>query len=83
MGPSRPGVKRQRPDEDADEEAEAELWGGQRGSRRTGSPEVRRLVRDAPVIRRPARFEDNVPPNFSPMKVRHEGRLHPMCFIKY
>ena len=57
--------------------------GGQRGLRRTGSPEVRRLVRDTPVIRRPARFEDNVPPNFSPMKVRHEGHLHPACFIKY
>ena len=57
--------------------------GGQRGSRRTGSPEVHRLVRDAPVIRRPARFEDNVPPNFSPMKVHHEGCLHPACFIKY
>ena len=56
--------------------------GGQRGSRRTGSPEVRRLVRDAPVIRRPAGFEDNVPPSFSPMKVRHEGRLHPARFIK-
>ena len=24
-----------------------------------------------------------MPPNFSPMKVRHEGRLHPACFIKY
>ena len=57
--------------------------GGQRGSRRTGSPEVHRLVRDAPVIQRPAGFEDNVPPNFSPMKVRHEGRLHPARFIKY
>ena len=57
--------------------------GTQRGTRRTGSPEVRRVVRDAPVVRRPARFEDNVPPNFSPMKVRHEGRLHPAHFIKY
>ena len=57
--------------------------GGQRGSRRVGSPEVRRLVRDAPVVRRPAGFEDNVPPNFSPMKVRHESRLHPARFIKY
>ena len=51
--------------------------------RRTGSLKVRRLVQDAPVIRRPARFEDNIPPNFSPMKVRHEGRLHPAHFIKY
>ena len=40
-------------------------------------------MRDAPVVRRPAGFEDNVPPNFSPMKVRHEGRLHPARFIKY
>ena len=40
-------------------------------------------MRNAPVIRRPAGFEDNVPPNFSPMKVRHEGRLHPARFIKY
>ena len=40
-------------------------------------------MREAPVIRRPAGFEDNVPPNFSPMKVRHEGRLHPARFIKY
>ena len=51
--------------------------------RRTGSPEVRRIVHNAPVIRRPAGFEDNVPPNFSPMKVRHQGRLHPVRFIKY
>ena len=48
-----------------------------------GSPEVCRIVRNVPVIRRPAGFEDNVPPNFSPMKVRHEGRLHPAHFIKY
>ena len=40
-------------------------------------------MRDAPVVRRPAGFEDNVPPNFSPMKVRHEGCLHPAHFIKY
>ena len=40
-------------------------------------------MRDAPVVRRPAGFEDNVPPSFSPMKVRHEGRLHPARFIKY
>ena len=40
-------------------------------------------MQDAPIIRRPARFEDNVPPNFSPMKVHHEGRLHPARFIKY
>ena len=57
--------------------------GAQRGMRRMGSPEVRRIVHDAPVIRRPARFKDNVPPNFSPMKVRHEGCLHPTRFIKY
>ena len=48
-----------------------------------GSPEVRHIVRDAPVVQRPAGFEDNVPPTFSPMKVRHEGRLHPARFIKY
>ena len=40
-------------------------------------------MRNAPVIQRPAGFKDNVPPNFSPMKVRHEVRLHPVCFIKY
>ena len=40
-------------------------------------------MRNASVIWRPASFEDNVPPNVSPMKVRHEGRLHPACFIKY
>ena len=40
-------------------------------------------MQETPVIRRPARFEDNVPPNFSPMKVRHEGHLHPAHFIKY
>ena len=40
-------------------------------------------MHDAPVVRRPAGFEDNVPPNFSPMKVQHEGRLHPARFIKY
>ena len=57
--------------------------GGQRGSRRTSSPEVRRVVHDAPVARRPTGFEDNVPPNFSPMKVQHQGRLHPARFIKY
>ena len=48
-----------------------------------GSPEVRRIVHSAPVIRHPAGFEDNVPPNFSPMKVHHQGRLHPARFIKY
>ena len=37
----------------------------------------------SPSARCPARFDDNVPPNFSPMKVRHEGCLHPACFIKY
>ena len=57
--------------------------GAQRGTRRTDSPEVRRIAHSAPVIRRPAGFEDNVPPNFSPMKVRHQGRLHPARFIKY
>ena len=40
-------------------------------------------MHEAPVVRRPAGFEDNVPPNFSPMKVQHEGRLHPARFIKY
>ena len=40
-------------------------------------------MHDAPTARRPAGFEDNVPPNFSPMKVQHQGRLHPARFIKY
>ena len=57
--------------------------GAQRGARRAGSPEVHRIVHSAPVIRRPASFEDNMPPNFSPMKVHHQGRLHPTRFIKY
>ena len=40
-------------------------------------------MHDAPTARRPAGFEDNVPPNFSPMKVQHQGGLHPARFIKY
>ena len=40
-------------------------------------------MHDAPIARRPTGFEDNVPPNFSPMKVQHQGRLHPARFIKY
>ena len=40
-------------------------------------------MHDAPVVWCPAGFEDNIPPNFSPMKVHHEGRLHPARFIKY
>ena len=57
--------------------------GVQRGARRTGSLKVRRIVRNALIIQRPTRFEDNIPPNFSSVKVRHESRLHPARFIKY
>ena len=48
-----------------------------------GSLKVRRIVRNALIIQRPTRFEDNIPPNFSSVKVRHESRLHPARFIKY
>src|SRR6201996_3671130 len=50
--------------------------------RRISSPEVRRGQPSPPPVRRPAGFSNNVPPNFIPIKVHHQGHLHIARFIK-
>src|ERR1700761_3938980 len=50
--------------------------------RRISSPEGRRGQPSPPPVRRPAGFSDNVPPNFIPIKVHHQGHLHVARFIK-
>src|ERR1700761_5391399 len=50
--------------------------------RRISSPEGRRGQPSPPPVRRLAGFSDNVPPNFIPIKVCHQGHLHVARFIK-